>query len=57
VADQKWEYRIIEGSQESVQRLVNENAAEGWELERMSCVPGTRGESHIVIVMRRPPQE
>ncbi len=54
VADGKYEYKIIEGSQESVDRLMNERAAEGWEVGQMACVPGGRGESHIVVIMRRP---
>ena len=56
MAETKWEYKIVEGSQESVQRLVNENAEQGWEVDQMSCVPGTRGESHIVVIMRRAKQ-
>jgi len=57
MAEQNWEYKIVEGAQESVERLVNEHATEGWEVDKMGCVPGTRGEAHLVVLMRRPRQE
>jgi hypothetical protein len=53
VAEQPWEYKIVEGSQESVDRIINESALGGWEVDKMACMPGARGEAHIVIVMRR----
>ena len=54
MAQQKWEYKIVEGAQESAERLVNENAAKGWEVDQMSCVLGPRDIALIVIIMRRP---
>ena len=54
MAEQKWEYKIIEGAQESAERLVNEAAAEGWEVDKMGCMPGPRDMALLVIILRRP---
>ena len=57
MSEQKWEYKLIEGAQESAERIINERAGQGWEVSHMSCMPGPRSEAHIVVVMRRPRPE
>ncbi len=58
MAEGRWEYRIVEGAQDSAERQLNEAAAEGWEPFLMGTAPGIPVQSivTIVIVLRRPAQ-
>lgn len=50
---QRWEYKILEGAQESLERILNERAQQGWEPVMMSCTQGPHAGCAIVILLRR----
>ena len=54
MASDEWEYKILEGAQESLERILNERARQGWEPIMMSCTEGPHAASAIVILLRRP---
>ncbi|MFQ6132241.1 MAG: hypothetical protein ACE5R4_09420 [Armatimonadota bacterium] len=56
MAEGQWEYKIVEGAQDSAERQLNEAAAEGWEAFLMSAAPGVPVASivTVLILLRRP---